>query len=149
METTKHTPEPWTIEDRRGAALRNIRIVAGLHWIATVEDVHQRDYQGGYSLSDVQAADAIDALGFANGARIVACVNACSGIADPADLRKQRDDLLAACRAEHASQGGPQLLRDAADDLTTLKLLGAASALRVMADQIEAAIAKAEGKEKP
>jgi hypothetical protein len=28
--------------------------------------------------------------------RIVACVNACAGIADPADLRKQRDELLAA-----------------------------------------------------
>jgi len=76
-------------------------------------------------------------------------------LADPereADARliAASPDLLAACRAEHASQGGPQLLRDAADDLVaTLKLLGAASALRVMADQIEDAIAKAEGKAKP
>ena len=28
--------------------------------------------------------------------RIVACVNACAGIDDPVDLRKQRDELLAA-----------------------------------------------------
>lgn len=30
--------------------------------------------------------------------RIVACVNACADIEDPADLRKQRDDLLAVCK---------------------------------------------------
>lgn len=35
----------------------------------------------------------------ANAARIVACVNACEGVADPADLRVQRDELLAALRA--------------------------------------------------
>lgn len=31
-------------------------------------------------------------------ARAVACVNACEGIEDPADLRAQRDELLAACQ---------------------------------------------------
>jgi hypothetical protein len=30
--------------------------------------------------------------------RIVACVNACEGIEDPADLRKQRDELLEALK---------------------------------------------------
>lgn len=34
----------------------------------------------------------------ANAARIVACVNACAGIADPADLRAQRDALLEAAQ---------------------------------------------------
>ena len=33
-----------------------------------------------------------------NAHRIVACVNACEGIADPAELRAQRDELLAALR---------------------------------------------------
>lgn len=31
-------------------------------------------------------------------ARAVACVNACEGIDDPSDLRKQRDALLFSCR---------------------------------------------------
>lgn len=31
--------------------------------------------------------------------RIVACVNACAGIPDPAALRSQRDALLEACKA--------------------------------------------------
>ena len=30
----------------------------------------------------------------ANADRIVACVNACAGIEDPAELRRQRDELL-------------------------------------------------------
>lgn len=34
----------------------------------------------------------------ANSQRIIACVNACEGIADPAELRKQRDELLATCK---------------------------------------------------
>lgn len=55
-------------------------------------------------------------------------------------------DLLEACKAEHSSQGdGPQLLRDAAADLRSVGKLGGASALDIMADRIEAAIAKATG----
>jgi len=45
----------------------------------------------------------------ANMRRAAACVNACAGIDDPAALRQQRDDLLAACEAvvaEHPSEGG-------------------------------------------
>jgi len=33
-----------------------------------------------------------------NAKRIVSCVNACSGIEDPTDLRKQRDELIEACK---------------------------------------------------
>ena len=34
----------------------------------------------------------------ANSVRIVACVNACAGIDAPAELRRQRDALLEACK---------------------------------------------------
>lgn len=35
----------------------------------------------------------------ADAARIADCWNACEGIANPADLRLQRDELLAACKS--------------------------------------------------
>lgn len=60
--------------------------------------------------------------GHANRHRAAACVNACAGIPDPADLRRQRDELLAACHGamlgitEH--QGGMHTIgRNAVDIL--------------------------------
>jgi hypothetical protein len=70
MIETAHTPGPWVVEDRRNAALKNIRIVSGSHEIGEVSDVHQRDYQGSFN-GDHKAADALDAIGLAN-ARLIA-----------------------------------------------------------------------------
>ena len=50
------------------------------------------------SKGEVLAVTRVDRLDFAN--RIVACVSACEGIEDPADLRKQRDELVEALRAK-------------------------------------------------
>lgn len=67
---------------------------------------------------------------FANSDRIVACVNACAGIADPAELRAQRDDLLAVCRMLSAIE--------TCDKSVPVGFIEARSAA-------DAAIAKAEG----
>ena len=86
METTKHTPEPWALVPR--FTNRNddpyIRTNhAGMnHVVATLTRLVDDD------LADTPRAEA-------NGARIVACVNACAGIDDPMELRKQRDYLMA------------------------------------------------------
>lgn len=73
------------VEDRRDAALKNIRVVAGRHKVCEVYDVHQRDYQGSFR-GDHAAADAVDAVGLANAAFIVRACNC-------------HDQLLAACEA--------------------------------------------------
>jgi len=84
-----HTPEPWIAVPRftnhnDDPYIRTNH--AGMnHVVATMTRLADDD------LADTPMAEA-------NGARIVACVNACAGITDPADLRKQRDDLLAACK---------------------------------------------------
>lgn len=54
---SKHTPEPWALDDRRRAALRNIRVVAGQHEVCSLFDVHQRDPLGHFT-GDHEAADA-------------------------------------------------------------------------------------------
>lgn len=69
------TPGEWEAEDRRGAALKNIRVVSGRHDVCEVSDVHQRDYQGSFR-GDHKAADAVDAVGLANGSGIAALRNA-------------------------------------------------------------------------
>ena len=70
---TEHTSGPWTMEDRRGAALKNIRVVSGNQEIAEMSHVHQRDHQGGFrgDHDSHAAADAVDAIGLAN-ARLIA-----------------------------------------------------------------------------
>ena len=79
----KHTPEPWFLHPASGSE----------HTI------------GGYISNDLDRRGAppiCDIRGFAglphkdNADRIVACVNACAGIEDPAELRRQRDELLEA-----------------------------------------------------
>ena len=74
-----HTPGKWTVEDRRKAPLKNIRIVSDDHEICWVSDVHQRDLLAARSSPNFfdgskeaeAAADAIDELGIAN-ARLIA-----------------------------------------------------------------------------
>ncbi len=70
---TQHTPGPWTLEDRRRAALKNIRVISGIEEIAWMSHTHQRDDQGGFkgSSEDHAAADVVDATGLAN-ARLIA-----------------------------------------------------------------------------
>jgi len=83
MKKQNWTAEPWIWEE--SAAGQNVRRVD----IFTAERP-MPGIAGHYINSDEDRA---------NMARIVACVNACAGIADPAALRQQRDDLLAACGA--------------------------------------------------
>lgn len=70
----------------------------------------------------------------ANAARIVACVNACAGMADPASeisaLKAQRDELLAACKAALGACGLHPFVRAEIDEVVPT---------------LRSAIAKAEG----
>lgn len=61
----KATPGPWSAEDRRRAALKNIRVIAGREDVCELSHVHQRDYQGSFR-GDHAAADALDIIGLAN-----------------------------------------------------------------------------------
>ncbi len=79
---TAHTPGPWQVIDRRHAPLKNIQVADQLgNFVAEMQHVHQRDYQGGFK-GDHKAADAYDAVGLAN-ARLIAAA----------------PDLLAMCEA--------------------------------------------------
>lgn len=69
MSDSKWTPEPWTI---------------GVDW--------ENDGWPAYRLRDMLTDSHEEAS--ANGVRIAACVNACAGIEDPQELRRQRDELL-------------------------------------------------------
>ena len=86
-----HTPGPWSVE--------------GVVWIAHdgehSELMDDCPETGADYCVNVGTPDEYVAIcyGDDNAARIVACVNACEGIDDPADLRAQRDELLAACEA--------------------------------------------------
>lgn len=79
---SKHTPEPWW--DEAGVAHAK-----GPDW---TEDNHScvHPITGGYGTDD-------------DVPRAIACVNACAGFADPAELRTQRDDLLAVARRARAT----------------------------------------------
>ena len=70
-----HTPEPWLYDEERAAVAYDGRAYA-------IE---------GHRIGCIIAEPRLRT----DGRRIAACVNACAGIADPADLRRQRDELLA------------------------------------------------------
>lgn len=78
----EHTPEPWKAEGRVVHALNNHRYPVNRMeaWV-----------QGGWT--DEPGVRTGMAELEANARRIVACVNACQGIADPAALRRERDEL--------------------------------------------------------
>jgi hypothetical protein len=85
VNQTKHTPEPWIVSDRytgRGGPLFTTTIAGKSGKAQRSENFKEQE---------------------ANVARAVACVNACTGMTDPekevAELRKQRDELLAAVKA--------------------------------------------------
>ena len=90
---SKHTPEPWELLDAegdkeylriRGTVLGGRYKIANVLWPNYSESARERE-----------AAETL-----ANAERIIDCVNACAGIADPAaeiaELKRQRDELLAA-----------------------------------------------------
>jgi hypothetical protein len=83
--STKHQPGPWRVEYYgAGDQIDACEIMAGGYYIAKIHE---------WSSPDPQCSGRA-----ATAERIVACVNACEGIADPASLRAQRDELLAALR---------------------------------------------------
>jgi hypothetical protein len=77
----KHTPEPWLVDPDE----------------PTIHAIDRRVLIADCRVTQVAATRPPREPGVddANADRIVACVNACAGIADPADLRRQRDELLA------------------------------------------------------
>ena len=78
---SKHSPEPWS-SDINSSDWHQIRS-SDKNWIAD---------------TCASMCDGNIPLGEANAARIVACVNACAGMEDPAveieKLKRQRDELL-------------------------------------------------------
>ena len=75
---SKHTPEPWN----------NKRIDIAVHYFESIN-------------AEIAFTGKSDES-MANSSRIIACVNACAGMADPdaeiAELKRQRDELLAAMK---------------------------------------------------
>lgn len=122
----KHTPEPW--ETRKCLTADHQRVASfDLVIPPTVNSV------GAEVIASVWGEEA-------NAARIVACVNACAGIADPTALRAQRDALLEALEEAnfiiqvHAI--GAAILNDRMDIVEPLV---------VKSDEFRAAIALAQG----
>jgi hypothetical protein len=90
-----HTPEPWLYDEERAAVAYDGRAYA----------------IDGHRIGCIIAEPRLRT----DGRRIAACVNACAGIEDPADLRKQRDELLdvlrtAIRRVEIANAEGDPIL---------------------------------------
>ena len=81
---SKHTPEPWKLWGDKEAVVMDCPLHSKHGFIAVMacnEDVSAKTSS-------------------ANAKRIVTCVNACAGMSDPAaeiaELKRQRDELLAA-----------------------------------------------------
>ena len=105
---SEHTPEPWYREFEGG----NWRVMAA-------------DENGGYTLADMCCDDQE-----ANARRIVACVNACAGLSneflsvatrddyamrlvlEADEMRRQRDELLAALRPLITQRMGAEQIRE-------------------------------------
>jgi len=92
MNQTKHTPEPWVY----GGMVKAEAAQAYEAFSPWIENAGPRTTPVGKSVCIVDA----------DMKRLVACVNACTGMTDPekevAELRKQRDELLAACASVHS-----------------------------------------------
>ena len=84
---SKHTPEPWKYEKELSAGCDE--------WLISMD---AGDRGRGICIAETRPGSA--AGGEANARRIVTCVNACAGMDDPAaeiaELKRQRDELLAA-----------------------------------------------------
>ena len=87
---SKHTPEPWKYEKELSAWCDE--------WLISMD---AGDRGRGICIAETRPGSA--AGGQENASRIVTCVNACAGMADPAaeiaELKRQRDELLVALGA--------------------------------------------------
>lgn len=85
---SKHTPGPWGIEEGINCL-----------YVGPVVERYGRERV----VTPVADCNFVDELGeketLANAARIVACVNACEGIEDPANLRTQMDAMAETLRS--------------------------------------------------
>ena len=127
----KHTPEPWgLVGEPNGYTVWNV-VDDGVN-PGCVGRILARVCGAAVNVEEEEA----------NGARIVACVNACAGIDDPADLRKQRDDLLAALNWYANADNYRFGFTGSYDDRNTMIEMDRGRIARE-------AIRKAEGKEQP
>lgn len=104
---TKHTPEPWFTESMAEYYAGLVR--KGRDWAKGMgESRHERARCAGIWASDrkdeiVTTDSGVYGPSIEDARRIVACVNACAGMTDPAaeiaELRAQRDELLLACKS--------------------------------------------------
>ena len=83
---SKHTPEPWAVDEYMA--------VGGLTGML----IDNAGNHIGTAFNVTMSAEAVT-----NARRIVTCVNACAGMADPAaeiaELKRQRDELLGLVKA--------------------------------------------------
>ena len=125
--TPTHTPEPWYADDARPLHRRAIWASTGA-LVATIEAGSHQNADGTDTAMTNEEYDA-------NAERIVACVNGCAGIANPAAVGDMRDavySLLAEIDARC------EIIREAGCyDGTLIAAIGEA----------RAALAKAEGRE--
>lgn len=94
----KHTPEPWYQESDGGGSI----IAADPQCVEVIGSTDGKKWQE-------------------NARRIVACVNACAGMADPAKeiakLKAERDELLAAMEEISCFENGSGFSGDKADEI--------------------------------
>ena len=86
---SKHTPEPWVATDRA------IKRDNGFGYGEIIANVPGGNTSGPFFVQSNEECEA-------NVSRIVSCVNACTGMEDPAaeiaELKQQRDELLSAAK---------------------------------------------------
>lgn len=80
------TPEPWY-------CVPTVEIVPSLSGGRSTKEFRYPIFK-----KDGLYGEPAEANSAADGDRICACVNACAGITNPAELRGQRDELLEACK---------------------------------------------------
>lgn len=104
---TKHTPGKWKL--RKGFSTDTIEVF-----------IENPNIQKPFRPCSIAVVEADSAVGKANAARIVACVNGCDGIADPSAVRELLE-ALEACRdaiqrlAKESPNGVPMWASEAHD----------------------------------
>jgi hypothetical protein len=102
MSQPKHTPGPWRIAHNSIEA-DGMPTWRSLNPRSSDPETSRapvcRFREPSYGDWPEQSVELLNRTNEANAARIVACVNACEGFEDPADLRAQRDELLKALKA--------------------------------------------------
>lgn len=88
-----HTPGPWRVGF--GKVYPKEMPQFATMAVSVYGDYPQNGF-GDSPIASIAPVKDYTPIDHANAARIVECVNACEGIENPADLRKQRDELLKA-----------------------------------------------------